>query len=300
MSGQTSLNNEKIVTHTEKLVYNKKVTPTEKTYLWISRIIIWVSIIAIMFPVVAIISASLSKGSNFMQKELFPSEITFENYVKVIKDTDFLIWMKNSLFVCTLVATIQLLMTLPAAFVFSRIRFKGRKNGLMVLLLLQMFPASMAIPAILSVAYKLPWGMDNLWFYILVLCGGSAYNIWLMKGYIDGIPKDLDEAAMMDGATTWQTFTKIILPLTKSMLVVIFFFSFIGTFGEFMFSSALIKDPEKKTLIVGLKTFMNQGVSTSWTQYAAASVMATIPLSIIFVAIQKFVSKGLVAGAVKE
>lgn len=92
----------------------------------------------------------------------------------------------------------------------------------MFLIILQMFPSSMTVPAILSIAYKVPFGMDNLLFLALILCAGSAYNIWLMKGFIDGIPNDLEEAARIDGATTWQVFTKIILPLAKSMAVVIF------------------------------------------------------------------------------
>lgn len=121
-----------------------------------------------------------------------------------------------------------------------------------------------------------------------------------MKGYIQGLPKELDESALVDGATHGQIFRKIIFPLTKPMLVVIFFFSFIGTFGEFILSAALLKDPSVKTLVIGLKSFMDSGVSANWTAYAAASVMATIPLAIMFAAIQKFVSKGLVAGAVKE
>lgn len=282
------------------LVYKEIITPRERLVLWASRVFMIASVLIVMFPVIAIVSASLSTGTSFIQKELFPSEITFENYIRVLKETDFLLWIKNSFLVCTIVAVVQVLMTLPAAYAFSRLRFTGRKNGLMILLILQMFPASMALPAILSVAYKLPFGMDNLWFLMLVLCGSSAYNIWLMKGFIDGIPKDLDEAASVDGATSWQTFAKVIFPLTRPMLVVIFFFSFIGTFGEFMITASLIKDPELKTLVVGLKSFMSQGVSTNWTMYAAAAVMATIPLTLLFVGIQKFVSSGLVAGAVKE
>lgn len=284
----------------EKLVYKRKLSRSKRINLWIKRIILWICIIIILFPLFSIITASLSKGTSFMQRDLIPKEITFQNYIDAIKaDCGFVTWMKNTLFVATLVSLVQLAMTLPAAFAFSRLKFIGRRKGLMTLIILQMFPASMMVPAILSVAYKVPFGMDNLLFLSVVLCSGSAYNIWLMKGYIDGIPIELDEAARADGATTWQIFIKIILPLTKSMCVVIFFFSFIGVFGEFIFSSALIKDAECKTLVVGLKGLM-AGKVTNWPQYAADSVMASIPLAILFAAIQKFISKGLVAGAVKE
>ncbi|OPX47307.1 sugar ABC transporter permease [Clostridium thermobutyricum] len=283
----------------KKYKYKRKMTKPEKVTLWLSRIFIWASILIILFPVLAIVTASLSTGSSFIQKELIPSEITFDNYIYVLKETDFLLWVWNSFKVCFFVAAAQVLMTLPAAYTFSRLRFTGKKYGLMSLLILQMFPASMALPAILSISYRLN-GMDNHFFLILVMCGASAYNIWLMKGFIDGLPKELDESALVDGANHNQIFRKIIFPLCKPMLVVIFFFSFIGTFGEFVLSAALLKDPSLKTLVIGLKSFMDSGVSTNWTAYAAASVMATIPLAILFVSIQKFVSKGLVAGAVKE
>lgn len=284
----------------KKYKHKKKLNKREKTALWLGRIFIWISIAIVLFPVLAIVTASLSTGSSFIQKELIPSEITFDNYIKVLTETNFLLWMFNTAKVALFVAIVQVLLTLPAAYAFSRLRFSGKKYGLMALLILQMFPASMALPAILGVAYELPWGMDNHAFLIIVMCGASAYNIWLMKGFIQGLPKELDESAYVDGATHGQVFKKIILPLTKPMLVVIFFFSFIGTFGEFVLSAALLKDPSMKLLVMGLKSFMDKGVSTNWTLYAAASVMATIPLAILFVSIQKFVATGLVAGAVKE
>lgn len=284
----------------EELIYKKRITKREVMELWGKRIFLITSILIIIFPIFAIISASLSTGTSFMQKNLIPETITFENYQKALSDNvGFIKWMANTTFVALLVSTIQLAMTLPAAFAFSRLKFKGRKKGLMILLVLQMFPTIMSVPAILAIAYKLPFGMDNLIFLSLILCAGSAYNIWLMKGYIDGLPKELDEAAKVDGATVWQVFTKIILPLTKSMSVVIFFFSFIAIYGEFVFSASLLKDKDLKTLVIGLKSF-TAGKLTDWPMYSACSIMISIPLAILFVAIQKFISKGLVSGAVKE
>lgn len=288
------------VIDSKKISYKYKMNKAERTALWGKRIFLWISILIIIFPVFAIITASLSTGTSFMQKSIIPKEITFENYKAVLSAKDgFLRWMVNNTFVAVLVSTIQLIMTLPAAYAFSKLRFTGKRKGLMLLLILQMFPSSMAVPAILAVAYKVPFGMDNLLFLSLILCAGSAYNIWLMKGFIDGLPKALDEAAMVDGATTWQVFTKIILPLTKPMAIVIFFFSFICIFGEFVFSAALIKDKSLRLLVPGLKSLMADKV-TNWPQYAAASVLVSIPLAIVFVSIQKFISRGLVAGAIKE
>lgn len=284
----------------EEILYKKKrLRPFELRNLWLSRIFLWVFIIFTLFPIVAIISASLAKGQSFSQGgKIFPSVITFENYTNVIKNTDFMIWVKNSLLISFSVAAIQLVITAPAAYAFSRLKFWGRRSGLMGLLILQMFPTIMSLPAILAVAYKLNF-MDHLSALILLQCGGSAYNIWLLKGSMDGIPKELDEAAYVDGANSLQTFFRVVLPLTRSMLLVIFVFAFIGSYGEYIMTSALMKDSSTQTIMTGLRQFINNQYSTNWTQFAAAAVMASIPIVIIASFAQKFMAKGLVAGAVK-
>ncbi|SHE90628.1 maltose ABC transporter [Clostridium fallax] len=278
--------------------YKKKLSPADKRNLWFGRIFIWIMIVLTIFPVIAVVSASMAKGQAFNQTTLFPKEWTLDNYVKVLTETDFLIWLKNSLILCTCVSVIQLLLTLPASFAFSKLKFRGRKSGLMFLLILQMFPTMMALPAILGIAYRLE-AMDNMFALILILCGGSAYNIWLLKGYMDGVPNDLMEAAYVDGATTWQVFTRITVPLTRNMLIVIFLFTFIGTYSEFVFTSALMKAPENQTIATGLKSFITNNFSANWTQYSAAAIMASFPLVILFVCSQKYIAEGLVAGSVK-
>lgn len=282
------------------LVYKERMRPSEAKKLWLSRIFIWIAVVVTIFPLIAIISASLANGQSFSQAgKIFPSTITFQNYIDVLTKTNFLIWVKNSMFLCFSVSIIQLIFTVPASYAFSRLKFIGKKNGLMFLLILQMFPAMMAIPAILAIAYRFDL-MDNLWSLVLLMCGGSAYNIWLLKGFIDGIPRELDEAAHVDGATTFQTFIRIILPLSRSMLVVMFVFSFIGTYSEFVLTSALMKDPSTQTVATGLRQFINNQFSANWTQFAAAATMASIPIIIVFSVLQKFIAQGLVAGAVKE
>ncbi|MBK1811861.1 ABC transporter permease subunit [Clostridium sp. YIM B02505] len=280
------------------LKYKKKLRTSEVRNLWLSRIFIWFVVIVTMIPIIAVLTSSMASGDAFVQTTFFPKEWTLKNYAKVLNETDFLIWFKNSMILCFSVAFIQLAMTLPAAFAFARVRFTGRKNGLMALLVLQYFPATMALPAILGIAYKFEF-MDKFWTLIILLAGGSAYSIWLLKGFIDGIPKDLDEAAYVDGATTWQMFVKIILPLTKSMLVVMFLFSFIGTYSEFIFTSALMKDAANQTIATGLRSFIKNQFAANWTQFSAASVMASLPIAIVFTACQKFIAQGLVAGSVK-
>lgn len=281
-----------------KLKYKKNLRTGQKVGIWTSRLVLIFMCLIVLFPVFAIVSASMAKGQTFTQKTILPAAWTLENYIKVIRDTNFLLWVKNSLILCFFVAVIQLIMTVPAGYAFSKLKFKGRSKGLMSLLILQMFPATMALPAILAVAFRIN-GMDNILVLILILCGGSAYNIWLMKGYIDGIPQELIEAAYVDGATTFQTFFKIVLPLMRNMMVVIFLFSFIGTYGEFMFTAALMKEPTTQTIATGLRQFINNNFSANWTQYSAAAIMASLPIVLLFLGTQKFISKGLVAGSVK-
>lgn len=280
------------------LVYKHRLRPGEVKDLWISRIIIWIFILITLFPIFSIITASLTIGDTFFSTTLIPKVITFSNYTKVLNETDFKLWMRNSIMLCSCVALIQLFLSITGAYAFSRMKFKGKKNGLMALLILQMFPATMAMPAILGVCYKAGF-VDQFWTLILVLSAGSAYSIWLLKGFIDSLPKELDEAAMVDGASHWKVFTKIILPLSKPMLAVIFLFSFIGVYSEFIFTSALMRDAETQTLATGLRQFINNAFSAHWTQFSAAAVMAAVPVAIIFMLLQKFIAKGLTAGAVK-
>ena len=283
---------------TSELKYERKLRPAERRMAWISRIFIWFMLLVVLFPVFAVVSASMAKGEVFTQTTLIPSAWTLENYAKVLTETNFLIWVKNSLIICVVVSVIQLLLTVPMAFAFSRLKFWGRKNGLMMLLLLQMFPAAMSLPAILALAYRLD-GMDHIITLIIVQAGAGAFNIWLLKGAIDGIPKELTEAAYVDGASTFQTFTMIILPLLRNMLLVIFLFTFIGAYSEFIFASSLLKSPESLTLAVGMQQFITNNFSANWTQYSAAAIMASIPIVVFATVAQKYMAKGLTAGSVK-
>ena len=283
---------------TSELKYERKLRPAERRMAWISRIFIWFMLLVVLFPVFAVVSASMAKGEVFTQTTLIPSAWTLENYAKVLTETNFLIWVKNSLIICVVVSKIQLLLTVPMAFAFSRLKFWGRKNGLMMLLLLQMFPAAMSLPAILALAYRLD-GMDHIITLIIIQAGAGAFNVWLLKGAIDGIPKELTEAAYVDGASTFQTFTMIILPLLRNMLLVIFLFTFIGAYSEFIFASALLKSPESLTLAVGMQQFITNNFSANWTQYSAAAIMASIPIVAFATIAQKYMAKGLTAGSVK-
>lgn len=276
----------------------KGMAPGQRSLLWISRIIIWVCILFALFPIYFVAMASLRNGQSFYSISLIPKTITWSNYTTVLTQTNFLIWMKNSLLVGGSLAVIQVFFTTTSAYAFSRFKFWGRKYGLMTLLILQMFPNFMAVSAFYTALAQLNL-LDNLVAYTFVLAGGSAFNIWLLKGYMDALPRELDEAAIMDGANSLQIFWRIILPLSAPMLTVIFLFSFLGVFSEYIISSAVLQSPTNYTLGVGMFQFLTNQFAKNWTQFSAAALMSAVPLTILYMLFQRWIQSGLVAGSVK-
>lgn len=278
--------------------YKEKISASDKRGLWLSRIIIWISIIIVLFPAVWILMSSFSAGDSFFLSTLFPKKFSLEHYTALFKETNYTLWVWNSLKLCLVVATIQLVMTSLAAYAFSRMRFKGRKYGLMSLLVLQVFPSSMAVSGYYILVYE--FGLVNSSLaLILVLAAGSAYNIWLLKSYVDGIPVDLDEAAMIDGANHFQIFYRVILPLASPQLAVIFLFSFIATYSEYVITSIFMQTPSSMTLALGLQSFISDQFGAHWTMFSAAAVLSSLPIMIIFMCLQRFIQSGLVSGGVK-
>lgn len=277
----------------------KKVTSGERTALYISRAVIWIFIVLMIYPAFWIFSASFSEGDSFFMTSLLPAKVSLSNYRQLFLKTDFTLWVVNSLKLCISVSVIQLLLTSMAAYAFSRLRFPGKKNGLKILLLLQVFPNSMAIAGYYIIIYHFNL-VDNLLAIILVLSGCSAFNIWLLKSYMDGIPKELDEAAFVDGANPRQVFLKIVLPLSVPQLTVIFLFTFISAYSEYVLTSVFLQSPQKFTLALGLQSFITNQFAAHWTLFAAASVLASLPIMVIFMVLQRFIQGGLTAGGVKE
>lgn len=276
----------------------KRLTPQERRAVWISRVVIWLVILAVLFPVVWIVMSSFSAGDSFFLASLFPKRFSTEHYTALFRDTDFVRWTVNSLKLCFIVATIQLTITSLAAYAFSRLRFTGRKYGLMSLLVLQVFPSSMAVAGYYILIYE--FGLvDSNAALIFVLAGGSAYNIWLLKSYIDGLPRELDESAMLEGATHFQVFSRIILPLAAPQLAVIFLFSFIATYSEYVITSIFLQTPGKMTLALGLQSFISDQFAGHWTTFSAAAVLSSLPIMAVFMFLQRYIQAGLVSGSVK-
>ena len=278
--------------------YREKMSPSERRSLWMSRLVIWITMVVVIFPALWIVMSSFSAGDSFFLSSLFPQKLSTEHYVKLFTETNFVLWVWNSLKLCLIVAVIQLVLTSLAAYAFARLRFTGRKYGLMSLLVLQVFPNSMAVAGYYILIYQ--FGLvDSSLALIFVLAGGSAFNIWLLKSYIDGIPVELDEAALVDGANRFQVFYKVILPLAMPKLAVLFLFSFIATYSEYVITSIFLQTPGKMTLALGLQSFISDQFAAHWTMFSAAAVISSLPIMIVFMCLQRFIQNGLVAGGVK-
>lgn len=278
--------------------FKHRLSVSELLTLWISRAVIWVAIILVIVPMLYVVTASFNPSQAYFSSSLIPSHPSLANYRALFAQGQFLIWLKNSSIVALSLGLGQLVITSTAAYAFSRMRFYGRKNGIMVLLILQMFPNFLTISVIYYGLAQVGL-LDNLWVYILVQMGGSAFNIWLLKNYFDTVPRELDEAAIMDGAGHRQIFWKIVLPLARPMLMVIFFFTLIGSFSEYILAGTIIQSASNYTLGLGLYSLISGEFAKNWGEFAAAALLSAAPLTIGFGIINKWIASGLVAGSVK-
>jgi arabinogalactan oligomer / maltooligosaccharide transport system permease protein len=275
--------------------------------LWARRLVILIVIVLVIAPGYFIVLASLQPGSSFFSGTLLPRNLTLENYRRLFSDTDFTTWVKNSLIICTAVAFISTTCVALMAYAFARLRFFGRRYGLFGLLLIQMFPIGIAIPAYYFFLLRLSdWtsghvGLETYTGLILLLAGtGMAFYAWLFKGYIDSTPKELEEAAFVDGATRLQALRYVILPLVRPMIAVVFLLVFIATYSEYVLSSLVFTVAQEKfPLPLGLRGFIFQRFTENWGQFAAAAVVGSLPLMIVFIFMQRHLVSGLARGAVK-
>jgi arabinogalactan oligomer/maltooligosaccharide transport system permease protein len=260
-----------------------------------------------LFPLYLVIISSFSSSGSLQLSSFLPREISFANYNKLFNDPTipYLTWVKNSLLIAGSVAVFSVIIGTASAFAFSRLKFKGRKFGIQLLLLVQMFPAILAISAVYVImerVYKFApeIGLGTQPGLLLVYLGGAmGVNIWLLKGFVDSIPAELDEAAKIDGASEVQTFWLIFVPLAAPVLAVVALLSFIGTFNEFILARLFLVDMESRTVAVGLQQFIGGQYSQNWGPFAAGSILASIPIVIIFLSLQKYIVSGLTAGSVK-
>ena len=258
------------------------------------------------FPLVYILSTSLTKMGNIENFTLFRS-FYLGNYTDLLKSADypFVIWMKNTLILAGATAVISVFISALAAFAFSRLRFAGRRPGLLALILIQMFPSILGLTAVFGILSKLTdyvpaIGLGTKAGLILVYLGGSlGGGTYLLYGFFNSVPKELDEAAKIDGATHTQIFYKIILRLVAPVLAVMALLSFIGTFGDYVLASIVFNTNTQYTVAVGLQSLLADPWTKQWAMFAAGAVMSSLPIIILFVSLQKYITNGLTGGAVK-
>ncbi len=260
-----------------------------------------------LFPIIWIISASFNPTGSLATQQLIPENASLENYRALLNDPlhPFLTWVGNSLKISTLTALLGVFSIMLSAYSFSRFRYKGRRQLMLALLLIQVFPTLLMFVAIFYLFQQLgqyiPWlGLNRHAPLILAYLGTQmGIQIWLMKGFFDSIPRDIDESALVDGASHWQIFWKLIFPLARPIIVIVALLVFIASYQEFVIASVLLKDKAQYTLMVGLYLFVSENFSQNWGVFAAGGLLGALPIVILYQSLQDQIIGGLTAGAVK-
>ena len=257
------------------------------------------SVIA-LYPVLQVVTISLRPADRLLSTslEIIPENATFRNYVDLFRDRPFLLWMWNSVLVSFVVTVTGVVLAALTGYAFSRFNFFGKKIGLLSLLTTQMFPATMLLLPLYVMLIKL--GLINTYIGVIIIYAATAlpFTIWTMKGYYDTIPYTLEEAARIDGCNQFQAFYKIILPLASPALVITALFSFMTAWSEYLVAAQILQDSGLWTLPLGLKSF-ESNMSTEWGLYGASSIIVTIPVVVLFLALSKYLVSGLTLGSVK-
>lgn len=262
---------------------------------------IGVVIVAILYPLLWTVGLSLNPGTSLYGSSMIPDNFSFVHYKWLFFDpaSDYLLWYKNTLIVATITSFSAVIFVSLIAYAFSRYQFIGKKNGIYTFLILQMFPVLMAMVA-LYILLNMVNLLDTLTGLILIYIGGAIpMNVFLVKGYFDTIPKELDESAKIDGAGHFRIFFTIMLPLAKPILAVVALFNFMTPFMDFILPSIILRSPEKYTLALGLFNFINEQFGNNFTRFAAGAVLIAVPIAAVFLFLQRYLISGLTSGATK-
>ncbi|GAB4574305.1 MAG: sugar ABC transporter permease [Anaerolineae bacterium] len=312
-----------------RAVMSRQARIFDLTWRWV---VILLAVAFALFPVAWIASAAFNPTGNLANQTLIPQNVEsldelLTNFrgllVEDLEIHPFWNWLGNTLFVATITSILSVLIAALSAYAFSRFRFSGRKNLLVLVLLIQVFPNMLAmvalflilqqvgklseyIPQALPFLASIDWsffqlfGLDSLGGLILVYLGGAmGINVWLMKGFFDSVPRDIDESAQVDGASHWQTFWILIFPLVRPILAVVAILSFVGTVNEFVLARVLLRDKENWTLMVGLYNYVSDNFARDWGRFAAGALISGTPIVILYIALQDQIVGGLTQGAVK-
>lgn len=257
--------------------------------------------LCVLYPIVFVISTAFSSKSSAAGASIIPfaDGFSLRQFETLFNDTDFFLWFKNTFVIAVGVTIVTVLVCSLAAYVFSRFKFAFKKPMMMAMLILQIFPSFVSMQALYVIANKI--GAHNeLWGLILIYGAGNVpYNTWLVKSYLDTIPKSLDEAARIDGANHVTIFFRVILPISKPIIIFLAITAFTGPWMDWIFPKLLLSSPDKYTLAMGLINFID-GVRNQFTTFAAGAVTIAIPFIIFFILSQNEMMTGLGGGAVKE
>ena len=284
----------------------KKTGLGAKASRTISNIIVYIILVIItlvwLFPFFGIVLESFRVESTWQVSYLFPKEFGLDNYIRLFTKTDFLRWFGNTAFMGVATAVLQTFFILSMSYTLSRLRFKGRKGLMNFMLILGMFPGFLTMILIYKVFSDLGLTMSMAPIgLIIVYCASSGMGYYVSKGFFDTIPKSLDEAARVDGATRWQVFYKVIMPLSKPIVIYTILMGFMAPWGDFMLARYLIHhDSAGMSVAVGMWGWLQKTlINTNYTMFCAAGVIVAIPVTAVFLALQKYYVEGVTGGAVK-
>jgi arabinogalactan oligomer/maltooligosaccharide transport system permease protein len=294
---------------TDQILKQKPLTPSQwgKKIAWRHAVGV-VAVAFALFPLVWMISASFDTLGSLSAQKLIPDNIGLDNFRTLFGNPDqpYLKWLRNSIIISASNAILQMFIGATAAYALSRFRFKGRKLTLMTILVVQMFPQLLAATAIFlmlaDLGKSIPFlALGQTSALIIVFAGGAlGINAWMLKGFYDTIPAEIDESAKVDGASHAQIYFRIILPLARPVLAVITLLSFIGTMNEFLITSVILGGNQNAiTLAVGMQQYIDGQYNAHWGPFAAGALIASVPVMILFLYLQKHVVSGLTAGANK-
>ena len=255
-----------------------------------------------LFPFAGIVMESFKVNTRAMDGEFWPEKFGFDNYIRLFTETDFLKWFKNTAIMGIATAVFQTIFVLMMSYTLSRLRFKGRKSLMNFMLILGMFPGFLTMILIYKVFYDLGLTMQNAPVgLVIVYCASSGMGYYISKGFFDTIPKTLDEAARVDGATRLQVFYKVIMPLSGSIIIYTILMGFMAPWGDFMLASYIIHENSAgMSVAVGMFEWLSKTmVNTNYTMFCAAGVIVAIPVTTVFLLLQKYYVEGVTGGAVK-
>ncbi len=255
-----------------------------------------------LFPFFGIVLESFKVETKMQTSYLWPQQFGFDNYIRLFTETDFLTWFRNTAIMGVATAVLQTVFILSMSYVLSRLRFKGRKALMNFMLILGMFPGFLTLILIYKIFSDvgLTENMAPLGL-IIVYCASSGMGYYVSKGFFDTIPKSLDEAARVDGATRFQVFYKVIMPLSKPIVIYTILMGFMAPWGDFMMANYLIhQNSQGMSVAVGMFEWMSRAnMNTNYTMFCAAGVIVAIPVVAVFLALQKYYVEGVTGGAVK-